>query len=100
MLEIFKRKEVIIPFRVPDYIIFDVDNFNNWFNARNNNAVYANSGIFLRLDKLSESHITDYLLKCYGITETNYSFGIPVHILVYDFYKEIRKDWKQKTQNK
>jgi hypothetical protein len=43
-------------------LFFNVDNFNKWFNDPNNKAVYANTGIFLRLDKLSESH-KDYLEK-------------------------------------
>jgi hypothetical protein len=34
-------------------------------------AVYANTGIFLRLDKLSESHIKDYLEKCYSIVDVD-----------------------------
>jgi hypothetical protein len=72
MLSFLKPKEIIRPFNVPDYITCNVENFNNWFNAKNNNAEYAHSGIFLRLDKLSESHIQDYFLKCYGIDYKEY----------------------------
>lgn len=36
-------------------VVFNVDNFNTWFCDPNNNAVYVNKGIFLRVDKLSEA---------------------------------------------
>lgn len=84
---LFKPKEIIKSFSVPDYIVFNVHNFNNWFKHPNNNAVYAHLGIFLRLDKLSESHITDYLEKCYGIKEADYE-------KIKKFYSEIIKNWK------
>jgi hypothetical protein len=58
-LDFFKKK-VETPVEIPsEDVIFNVENFNKWFNDPNNNAVYANPGIFLRLDKLSDSHITD-----------------------------------------
>lgn len=83
-------KEVVRPYPVPDYIIYDVNNFNLWFNAKNNNAEYAHSGIFLRLDKLSEHHIKDYIQKCYGIDDSEeYQKRL-------EFLSEIKKDWKHK----
>ena len=77
-------------------IIFDVDNFNIWFNNPSNNAIYANPGIFLRLDKLSETHILDYLDKCYDIDSDFEGFSKPKHIIMNTFYNEIRKDWSSK----
>ena len=76
MLKIF-TKEVIKPFPVPEFIVLNVDNFNTWFKAKDNNAVYANEGIFLRLDKLSVSHVTDYMEKCYGIKPEEASVFCP-----------------------
>ena len=81
----FFTKTIIVPFDIPFYIIFNVDNFNNWFNATDNNAIYAHSGIFLRTDKLSESHIHDYILKCYGIDYTKYTYYISNPNSIYNF---------------
>ena len=80
-------------------IIFNVDNFNIWFNHKDNGAEYANPGIFLRTDKLSESHITDYLLKCYDIENPTFLFSKPAHQMIYDFEKDIRKDWLSKLND-
>lgn len=41
--------------------IIDVEKFNNWFNSNKDPNVYAHPGIFLRLDKLSQGHIEDYI---------------------------------------
>jgi hypothetical protein len=64
-----KKKEARIEY--DEYVVFNVDNFNKWFNDLIIKAVYANTGIFLRLDKLSESHIKDYLEKCYSIVDVD-----------------------------
>ncbi len=88
---IFKKKtkpEVSSEFS--NDIIFNVDNFNTWFNNPNNNALYANPGIYLRLDKLSETHIQDYIEKCYNIDYTTKQEYIP------KFYEDIRNDWRKK----
>ena len=77
-------------------IIFNVDSFNDWFNDPNNNAVYAHEGIFLRLDKLSEGHIDDYLLKRYNLVSGSFLFSKPFITLKLDLYKAIRKDWSNK----
>jgi hypothetical protein len=85
-----KEKPVFVPKK---YVMFNVDTFNQWFNDKDNGAVYAHEGIFLRLDKLSKSHITDYLLKCHNIV------GNPYELYFNDielFYEEIRKDWLEK----
>jgi hypothetical protein len=92
-LDFFKKEKINVEIPSED-VIFNVDNFNKWFNDANNNAVYANPGIFLRLDKLSESHILDYMLKCYGIENEGHWNNI------HNFYEEIRKDWMNKINNK
>ena len=95
--QIFTKKvEVLVykPSPVPDIIIFNVDNFNNWFNLKDNNAEYAHPGIFLRLDKLTPNHIHDYIDKCYGIDcSEEYQKTL-------EFYDEIRKDWREKIKAK
>lgn len=78
---------------VSDDIIFNIDNFNEWFNDPNNNAVYAHSGIFLRTDKLSESHILDYIKNRFDVKE-------PDHSKVSEFYYKIRDDWRAKINER
>jgi len=92
------KEEVENP--IPDEsLVFNVDNFNNWFCDPNNNAVYANKGIFLRIDKLSESQILDYIEKCYGIKNGGpFLWSKPVNSMISDFYKEIRQDWMNKVK--
>ena len=48
---LLSKKEDKTPKRVIplEEIIFNVDNFNIWFNHPENGATYANSGIFKRL---------------------------------------------------
>jgi len=77
-------------------IIFSVDNFNIWFRHPNNGAEYANEGIYLRIDKLSESHIEDYLLKSYGLSNGAFLFSKPYREMISDLYKAVRKDWADK----
>jgi hypothetical protein len=92
MINFFKKKERIVII-IPTYIVFNVNNFNLWFNEPNNKAVYAHSGIFLRLDKLSEAHIHDYLDKCYGYDQNvidGYSDVIRV------FYDSVKANWKNR----
>ena len=89
----FGKKQKNTKFVPPNYILFNVDTFNTWFNDKNNNAVYAHSGIFLRLDKLSQSHIEDYLVKCYNLS----IFDLNMHEDIVKFHDEIRKDWLKKT---
>ena len=52
-LDFFKKEKPVEKEIPSEDVVFNVDNFNKWFNDPNNNAVYANTGIFLRLDKLS-----------------------------------------------
>jgi len=84
-----KESKIITPI---DSIVYNVQNFNLWFCDVNNNAVYANKGIFLRLDKLSQSHIIDYLDKSYGIKEVDY-------VKIHDFEKSIRENWYNKLND-
>ena len=91
IFDFFKKKETK-SIEVPsESAVFDVENFNRWFNDPNNNAVYANPGIFLRTDKLSESHIMDYLEKCHGIKN-----GGPFLEMVAEFEERIREDWRKR----
>lgn len=100
-MNLFKRilgnnepvKKQVIPL---EEIIFSVDNFNIWFLHPKNGAVYANPGIYLRLDKLSQSHISDYLEKCYRIENPAFLFSRPANEMISDFEKKIRQDWSQK----
>lgn len=94
----FKRKVQDRPFLVPEYIVFNVENFNNWFNAKDNNAVYAHPGIFLRIDKLSESCIEDYIEKCYGL-KGRFLWSKHTYEMYSEFYNEIRKDWMKKKDD-
>ena len=84
---VLRKKEIkqVVPV---DTIVYNVDNFNLWFRHKDNGAVYANEGIYLRLDKLSQSHIEDYLLKSYGIVQAD-------HQKIYDFEQEIRQNWSR-----
>lgn len=74
----------------PDCITYNVDNFNLWFCDKKSNSVYGN--VFLRLDKLSESMVIDYLSKCYGIETFDIKKVKSLEIL-------IRKDWFSKINN-
>jgi hypothetical protein len=79
--------------------ILSVDAFNIWFNDPRNNAVYAHSGIFLRLDKLSYSHIEDYLDKKHNIDRAHPFYNDPMfYLLLCDFQEDIRNDWIQKSK--
>jgi hypothetical protein len=89
---IFKKTATFIPKK---YGLFNVETFNTWFNDKYNDAVYAHSGIFLRVDKLSESHIKDYLIKCHGLELPNWDIQEDIS----NFYEDIRKDWLKKLDN-
>lgn len=96
------KEKVITKKEIPaESIVFSVDNFNKWFCDPNNNAIYANAGIFLRVDKLSESQIEDYLLTCYGIENYGpFLWSRPTWQMTSEFYNEIRKDWMNKLNKK
>jgi hypothetical protein len=98
LLDFFKKKKIIEPIEMPsEDVVFNVDNFNKWFNDPNNNAIYAHSGIFLRLDKLSETHIIDYIEKCYGIKNGGpFLWSQPLFEMIVKFNDRIREDWRNK----
>jgi len=78
----------------------DVDAFNDWFcDDTKGGGVYANSGIFLRLDKLSTYHIEHYVHSLTDVLTLGEvedfvngddftTFGL--------FEHAIRDDWKHK----
>ena len=41
--------------------MLNVKDFNEWFNSDKDKEIYAHPGIFLRLDKLSQHHIQDFI---------------------------------------
>lgn len=88
----FNKKQKKPKFVPKKYVIFNVDTFNTWFNSPHNEAVYAHPGIFLRTDKLDESQILDYLVKCHGLDLNEWD----IHEEVTKFREEIRKDWINK----
>jgi hypothetical protein len=75
-------------------ILFDVGNFNKWFNSDDNGS-YANPGIFLRLDKLSSDMIYDYLKYCY-VTDVEHKMGGEYRMQFIKFYEDICKDWNER----
>ena len=81
---------------IKKYVLFNVDIFNKWFCDKENHAVYAHEGIFLRLDKLGKDQIVDYLLKCHNV---ELSDNEDISNEINDFYEEIRKDWLNKLNN-
>ena len=85
-----KQPKRVIPL---EEIIFNVDNFNIWFNHPGNGATYANSGIFKRTDKLSETHIDEYLAKCYGIENGAFLFSKPFGEMKSDLLNDIKQNW-------
>lgn len=73
--------------------ILNVEDFNDWFCNNKDKEIYAHPGIFLRLDKLSQHHIQDFIsVKSNGMIHYEY-FGERKLI---DFEKEISKDWRKK----
>lgn len=74
-------------------IIYDVENFNRWFKDPHNNAIYAHSGIYLRVDKLSHGHVIDYIQKVYNINVVEIDYN---QIMI--FYEIIRQNWRKKLK--
>lgn len=81
-------------------ILFDVDNFNGWFNAPKPDETYANAGIFLRLDKLSHEHFILYI-NSFGLEpDLSAEFYHDNRKAFVKFEKKVRADWvKRKQQN-
>jgi len=93
---LFNKKEKKPKFVPKKYVIFNVDTFNTWFNDKDNGAVYAHSGIFLRTDKLDLSQIKDYMVKCHGLNLDEWDTDLEI----YRFHEEIEKDWRKKLNDK
>ncbi len=78
--------------------VYNVENFNKWFNDPNNNATYAHSGIFLRLDKLSESHFIEYFESYEGIFNGK-NIGCDYEMTRFSMFKvAVKDDWKEKIR--
>jgi hypothetical protein len=94
---ILSKKEDKTPKRIIplEDIIFNVANFNIWFNHPENGATYANPGIFKRTDKLSESHVDEYLAKCYGIENGAFLFSKPFGEMKSELLKDIKQNWSK-----
>jgi hypothetical protein len=88
----YTSKETQTPIPIRKIIkLFDVNNFNKWFNDPNNNSTYSHSGIFLRLDKLSQSMIEEYINSHENDTDRHFD-----ETLLITFMDDIRKDWLKK----
>lgn len=92
-MNLYKKEPKFVPRK---YVLFNVETFNTWFNSPHNNAVYANPGIFLRIDKLSTSHVEDYLIKCHNLTLKDWDIEDEIQ----DFYQRIREDWMRRINEK
>ena len=76
--------------------LFTVVKFNEWFNEPDNGALYAHSGIFLRLDKLSDSQFFDYFESYDGIYDGE-DFSYTEHYKKFTELKDnVRNDWSDK----
>ncbi len=75
--------------------IIDVEKFNNWFNSNKDPNVYAHPGIFLRLDKLSQGHIEDYV---WAVTRGAVKYEDFDYEFMQNFEGHIRLDWRNKLR--
>jgi FtsH-binding integral membrane protein len=91
--KIGKKPKPVITFDHDE--VFNVERFNQWWNNEANGATYAHSGIYLRLDKLSLSHVTEYLYKAHGLSlSEHYTYDE-----ANDFYVEIRSNWYEQLHS-
>lgn len=77
--------------------ILDVDRFNEWFNSDKDPNIYAHPGIFLRLDKFSNSHLEEYIENATGGLLSYDDFSDED---IRDFYLRIRKNWMKQISDK
>ncbi len=77
--------------------ILNVHKFNEWFVNNKNPDIYANAGIYLRLDKLCVSHIEDYI---WDITDGVLDIDNFNKKVIKDFEIEIRSNWKNQLRAK
>lgn len=87
----FKRKKTK-KFTPQRYVLFNVDTFNEWFNDKDNGATYAHTGIFLRLDKLGDSQINEYLENAHGVDLSLWDISTEIM----EFEHAIRIDWRKR----
>ena len=77
--------------------IVDVNNFNSWFCSDKPSDIYANKGIFLRLDKLSQHHIVDYIFSLTNDLTKEETEELYCSVNLFNnFEKLIRSDWNMK----
>jgi len=80
--------------------LFNVDDYNDWFNDKGKKTEsYANPGIFLRLDKLSDDLIFDYFRECRVDDVENLMYG-QYKEEFNKFRTDIRADWRDKLDKK
>jgi hypothetical protein len=77
--------------------LLDVDHFNEWFNRDKDKSIYAHPGIFLRVDKLDQGHIEDFIrMESKGIANIEHF----KYEDIVDFEKRITKDWFKKQEER
>lgn len=80
--------------------VFNIENFNYCFNNPNNGAIYAHTGIFLRLDKLSDSQFFDYFESYEGINDgENFAYREDYTRFI-KFKDDVRKDWMKEIEKR
>jgi len=72
--------------------ILSTKKFNKWFNSDKDSSLYAHSGIFLRLDKLSKSHFDNYIkMTTHGyLAYEDFDF-----VKMLSFEDRVRKNWRK-----
>ena len=96
---IINSKKIIIS-HIDIENLFKVENFNYWFNNPNNGAVYAHTGIFLRLDKLSDSQFFDYFESYGSIKDGEFFAYNEDYTRFIKFKDDVRKDWMKKIEER
>lgn len=77
-------------------LMFNTKKFNTWFNSDKDWSIYAHSGIFLRLDKLSQDHFVEYIIS-HGLDKENaLEFYEDNHTEFMKFEIDVRNDWQVK----
>lgn len=90
------KKEIFVEVNMEE--IFNVENFNKWF-LNPENGSYANIGIFLRLDKLSDSFFFEYF-EFQGIKKgSDFAYG-ENYAKFRNLVEQVRTDWKNKINEK
>lgn len=92
-----KEEKPIIKNVLSDVEKFNVENFNNWFcneytgySGQKYSGLKGEKGIFLRLDKLSQSMITDW----FDYLNVDYTFDD-----TYKMQELIRENWRTRLSN-